>query len=475
MKLKPQHITLAVMLLIVGAGLIGFNYVRANGSSIGQFLGATPSNGDFPGIYNATPTDLGLRDGYGSALLTDANGRLIISPSSTVPATTLTMSGGVANGVLFLDSNKAASSTSRIQANGNVGNVTSTAFVSNSTGYAVNNGFQMRNGSVIGGVLADTTYLYVGTLSGGGNTIRTTIGGTSQLDITTAGLIPSLTDGTKDIGSQTARFGTLFAVSASTTNATTTYAYARGDTVRPAFAIVDPSNGGVNNGIGMSASTYINMITAGNIEAQFGPVNYSNSNFSAYVDNTFDIGQTLTGFRFRHLYLAGNAFSSTLNASTTAGSALDVLTTSGTVKFAGIAAAATGLQPLCVATGGGAVGYGAAGICPVSAFDVKENIKPISYGLDELLRTGFYDFTFKGDLNDGRTHSGPIADVLLNSIQSTMPNLVLRNKESKVIGYDTNSMFGVLGQSIKELNAKVESQQREIVELEARLTKLESK
>ena len=55
------------------------------------------------------------------------------------------------------------------------------------------------------------------------------------------------------------------------------------------------------------------------------------------------------------------------------------------------------------------------------------------------------------------------------------PLIVLRDKDGKVIGYDTNSMFGVLGQSIKELNAKVEAQQREIVELEVRLKKLESK
>lgn len=39
-------------------------------------LGAT-SNGDFPGIYNATPTSTTLRDGYGSALLTDSAGRVI--------------------------------------------------------------------------------------------------------------------------------------------------------------------------------------------------------------------------------------------------------------------------------------------------------------------------------------------------------------------------------------------------------------
>ena len=400
----------------------------------------------------------------------------------TVTSTLSVAAGGVLNiadgadtQVLFLDASENVSSTSRVKINGNAGSVTSTrvdatTFYTNGTG--AGQAFQSDG-------TADGYFQCAANCLLGPSTAHSLVLVTSNVSrwtIDSAGTItPSLTDGTLNIGAATARAGTIFGVSVSTTNATTTYAYARGDATRPAFAIVDPSNGGVNNGIGMSSTAYLNFITAGNIEMQAGPVNYSNSNFSAYVDNSFDLGQTLTSFRFRHLYLAGNAFSSTLNASTTAGSALDVLTTSGTLKFAQIAAAATGLQPLCVATGGGIVGYGAAGICPVSAFDVKENIKPISYGLDELLRTGFYDFTFKDKLNDGRTHSGPIADVMFDSIQSTMPNLVLRNKEGKVIGYDTNSMFGVLGQSIKELNAKVEAQQREIVELEARLKKLESK
>ncbi len=42
-------------------------------------LGAVPSNSGFIGIYNATTTDLSLRDGYGSALATDQHGRLVTS------------------------------------------------------------------------------------------------------------------------------------------------------------------------------------------------------------------------------------------------------------------------------------------------------------------------------------------------------------------------------------------------------------
>lgn len=64
--------------LIIGAGLVlGFQYVNKP-----ALMGAIPSAGDFIGIYNATTTDLVLRDGYGSALAVDQNGRLITTSTS---------------------------------------------------------------------------------------------------------------------------------------------------------------------------------------------------------------------------------------------------------------------------------------------------------------------------------------------------------------------------------------------------------
>lgn len=47
-----------------------------------QNLGASASSGDMIGIYNATTTDLVLRDGFGSALAVDQNGRLITTSTS---------------------------------------------------------------------------------------------------------------------------------------------------------------------------------------------------------------------------------------------------------------------------------------------------------------------------------------------------------------------------------------------------------
>uniref|UniRef100_A0A6H1ZCF0 Putative tail protein n=1 Tax=viral metagenome TaxID=1070528 RepID=A0A6H1ZCF0_9ZZZZ len=99
-------------ILFAGFGLLaligGFLISRALISS--PVIGATPASGNLPGIYNATTTDLTLRDGYGSALATDVAGRLILSPSSsgefdtltvgTFTATTATITGVSAGDIL---------------------------------------------------------------------------------------------------------------------------------------------------------------------------------------------------------------------------------------------------------------------------------------------------------------------------------------------------------------------------------------
>jgi hypothetical protein len=137
-------------------------------------------------------------------------------------------------------------------------------------------------------------------------------------------------------------------------------------------------------------------------------------------------------------------------------------------------AAGTGLQPFCQGAGG-RVMIGTAGVCPVSALSVKDVIGETQYGLDELMETTFVDYTFKKEMNDGRTHTGPVADWL----EKNMPNLVLYDAQKKVIGYDYVSMIGVLGQSIKDLAFKVsgqekrlDAQQREIDDLRKQIQAL---
>ena len=168
--------------------------------------------------------------------------------------------------------------------------------------------------------------------------------------------------------------------------------------------------------------------------------------------NLLDLGTSVSSVR--NIYASGTVI--TVNVTTTLFSAT------------GLPAAVAGAtNPLCLdASGNGSIG--ASQICPLSSLASKTHLRPISYGLDELLKTNFYDFELKQD--DGRTHSGVVADYL----SKTMPNLVMY-EDGKVNGYDVFSMVGVLGQSIKDLNAKVEGQQRKIDSLESRLLKLERK
>lgn len=69
------------------AGLIG-SFLVLGAVILIPALGAVPSRGDFPGIYNSST--LTLRDGYGSALATDANGRVLLSPISSFTQLTST-------------------------------------------------------------------------------------------------------------------------------------------------------------------------------------------------------------------------------------------------------------------------------------------------------------------------------------------------------------------------------------------------
>lgn len=63
-------------------GLLSLSIVMLFSKDDQGGIGAAPSNGNHIGIYNATPTDMVLRDGYGSALLTDSAGRLVATTTN---------------------------------------------------------------------------------------------------------------------------------------------------------------------------------------------------------------------------------------------------------------------------------------------------------------------------------------------------------------------------------------------------------
>lgn len=277
------------------------------------------------------------------ALLITSLATLLVTGMLTIASGgSLNFAGGVANGALFLDDSKNASSSIRILMNGNSGTVTSTVFVSGFSGFSTAGGFVMKNGSVSGGLTADGTYLYLGTFSGGGSAIRFPIAGTSQIDITTAGLVPSLTDGVKNIGAQSARFGTGFFASVSSTNVTSTRFEAIGSTSIDGYRLSNGVNtasftfsGGSVLSIGSDGSNVFAIKTGG---SNRWAIDTTGNLYPATTDGTLNFGATASR--------VGSGFFARLNASTTAGVTFTTpaITASGTLRIANQASPTTTLE-----------------------------------------------------------------------------------------------------------------------------------
>lgn len=176
------------------------------------------------------------------------------------------------------------------------------------------------------------------------------------------------------------------------------------------------------------------------------------------ANNVVDLGST-TG-SVRNIYASGTA--ALFNVTSTA-------VTTSFMYITSAPAAGTGLNPFCSGTGG-QVTVGTAGVCPVSALDMKNNVRPIKYGLDEIMQTSFYDFELKNDPT--RTRSGVVADWS----DKIMPEYTIHNEDGKIIGVDTNSIVSVIGHALQQLIAKVtglehrlNQQQREIDDLKAQI------
>lgn len=173
-----------------------------------------------------------------------------------------------------------------------------------------------------------------------------------------------------------------------------------------------------------------------------------------YINNASDIGSVTSSWR--NIYASGTA--ALANVTSTA-------VTSSFMYITNAPAAGTGLNPFCSGTGG-QVTVGSAGVCPVSALDMKNNVRPAQYGLNELMKTRFYDFELKNDAN--RVRTGVVADYS----DKVMPEYTIKDEKGKIIGVDTNSLVGVIGRALQQLVAKftgledrLNQQQREIDEL----------
>ncbi|MDD5726348.1 MAG: hypothetical protein PHC53_02955 [Patescibacteria group bacterium] len=153
-----------------------------------------------------------------------------------------------------------------------------------------------------------------------------------------------------------------------------------------------------------------------------------------------------------NLYRSGANVLATDDGMTIAGGA-----TTTQLGITNLPTAAAALEPLCVSATG-VVGHGTGGVCPVSALSVKTILGASSYGLEQILDTNFYDYTFKDGRENNRVNVGPVADYL----KSSMPSLVLYDTDGNILGYDYVSMIAVEGQAIKDLNDKIKDAQTQI-------------
>ena len=196
MNLFKKILGLVSGLLLVGVFVVGGSNLLQHGEIIPSvnepFLGAYPSNGGLPGIYNATGTDLVLRDGYGSALATDQYGRVLVSTSSRygdiIPTTDNAYDLGT--------------STSRWRSGFFGTSVSSTLFIA-SQGTNSAPSYSFTNDS-------DT-----GIYNGSGNEVSITSGGTIRLAVGAAGVVlrssSSLlagSDNASDVGASATRMRT---------------------------------------------------------------------------------------------------------------------------------------------------------------------------------------------------------------------------------------------------------------------------
>jgi hypothetical protein len=109
-------------------------------------------------------------------------------------------------------------------------------------------------------------------------------------------------------------------------------------------------------------------------------------------------------------------------------------------------------------------GSGAAGIClGTSSARFKRDIKPLSLGLKQIVGLKPVSFNYlKGYGDEGaRRQVGFIAE----EVNKTMPSLVGLDKDGKPQSVDYMGVMVVATQAIKELSAKVDAQQQEIVKL----------
>lgn len=299
----------------------------------------------------------------------------------------LNFAGGVGNAALFLDGSKNATSSGRILMDGNDGTVTSTRFHANGT--ALTDGYNIRITGLQGTYGTDGTNLALGTQTG--DSIRFYTSNVSRWDINSSGnIVPSLTDGTLNIGAAASRVGTGFFTNVSST----LFSGPAGTAGAPTYSLAGA--GEADSGMYSDAAGSV----AISADSQRNLVIRSNAVFVSPSLQPFSAGSGSIGtitVPFGGMY-----------ASTTAGSSADVFATSGTIRMTRLAALAATGDFVCQNNTTDQIQVQLAN-CTVSSAYFKSHIESLSssemMALVRKLRAVEYD-----QKADGRHEKGFIAE-----------------------------------------------------------------
>ncbi len=402
-------------------------------STTNLYLGGTSITGLYHkqggNAYNTTST-IGTTDAKGLSLLTGGSARLTITPAGLVGVNTTNPTvqfhvRGSYPFMLFEDISSPSFMSVRGDANWFFDTNSTLTFASQAnankgTATGETNRFKIKGAT--GNIYASGTMM-----TGGLVTYGNANPGTNNL---------------YDLGTSSLYWRKLYATNVSSTNidavgyVSSAKLYAGvGSASAPSMSFGDPDSGIYSGG-----ADAISIGTGGGIKLLIQSPIYTYTSFVPGSNNAHTLGTFQ--YNFSNVHASGTAYLKNISSTNV---------TSSKMGASALPAAAAGLQPVCVdATG--MFGYGAAGICPVSSIKLKNILGKSSYGLKEILRTNFYDYTFKDGRENGRVNIGPVAEYMTK----TMPNLVLRDGKGSVIGYDTNSMIAVLGQAIKDMQVEID-------------------
>ena len=156
----------------------------------------------------------------------------------------------------------------------------------------------------------------------------------------------------------------------------------------------------------------------------------------------------------------------------------------GTVGFPGISAGAAGDTDACLNATTNEVTDAGASTCIVSSLRFKENLKPLTGGLEKVLKLNPVSYNYKPNLDSSKVkkvrHIGLIAEEMLK-VERRLVFFEADGKTPRGIGYE--EFTALLTSAIKELNAKVDliineniaGIKKQIADLSARMLSAENR